>query len=66
MCVNASTCTVHGIIALLYMSSINELYIPIHQSRDILRKIERRELYKCVGQTAPRPGLTLHRVSDCV
>ncbi|XP_064399038.1 deoxynucleoside triphosphate triphosphohydrolase SAMHD1-like isoform X2 [Halichondria panicea] len=33
----------------------------LQESRDILAKIERRELYKCVGQTAPPSGVYLSK-----
>ena len=32
------------------------------QAREILRKIECRELYKCVGQTAPPSGVYFRKV----
>ncbi len=36
----------------------------LDEARHILEKVERRQLYKCVGQTQPQPGIKLSQVSQ--
>ena len=52
----SSVCMVHE--CNMYMTYITQF----SQSRELLQKVEKRELYKCIGQTQPSPSSRITKV----